>query len=314
MANDISSKGVLPILTSGLASAAIAFSGLSAWAKPPTASNGTTLAASKTLEICVVRDSGNWRHYGEISVWNEGAIDTEGFSIHDFIEQKAERGPNWNTLCDSATITPKLPLAEPWVIPAGTTLETATVFDYVCEGPAGTSTEDVRNTAQVTITNHSGHLGTPFGPEPKATVYAAELASLPYCEEDSEGCTLTIGYWGTHREEWPDGYSPDAPFFSSGYTWGALLPNTNAGSNSNGYIQLARQWIGVTLNLANGASMPSGLKTDTYDPATNYFTSTTVTAEQACPQASSCGMQKTWAAVLDIYNNGAYEGGPAHCE
>lgn len=272
--------------------------------------NGTTLAASKTLEICVVKDSDptTWRHFGEIAVWNEGAVETEGLTISDLIEQKQPSGNLWNLLCENATITP-----QPITIPPGTTQQTALVFKYLCEAPAGTLTEDVRNTAKVKITNHSGQIGKPFGPEPKATVLAAELPSLPFCDEGGDGCVHTIGYWGTHHDAWPAGYSPDNPFFTSGYTWGELLPPSNEGDNSNGYIQLARQYIAATLNLASDASMPSGLETDTYNPATNYFNTTTVTAEEACPNPSNCGTQKTWASQLDTYNNGNYPDGPAHC-
>jgi hypothetical protein len=283
-----------------------------ALAKPPTAQNGTTLAASKTLEICVVPDVEPtlWRFYGEIAVWNEGAIDTVGLTMFDFIEQKAPTGPTWLPLCSPADITPT-----PTVIPAGTTQETALLFDYVCESDAGSLTDDVRNTVEVKILNHSGHLGIEWGPEPKATVYAAALASLPLCEGGDLGCTYTIGYWGTHHEAWPEGYSPDDAFYTSGYTWGALLPPVNAGANSNGYIQLARQYIGATLNMAkeeDPAVMPDGLQF-IYDQATQYFSNTTTTAAAACPTPSSCGLQKTWAATLDTFNNGEYPDGPLHC-
>jgi hypothetical protein len=111
------------------------------------------------------------------------------------------------------------------------------------------------------------------------------------------------------------GYSPDDAFYTSGYTWGALLPPVNAGANSNGYIQLARQYIGATLNMAkeeDPAVMPDGLQF-IYDQATQYFSNTTTTAAAACPTPSSCGLQKTWAATLDTFNNGEYPDGPPHC-
>ena len=52
-------------------------------------------------------------------------------------------------------------------IPPGTTQLTALVFKYTIYGPPLTG--EIRNIARVKITNHSGQLGTPFGPEPKAS-------------------------------------------------------------------------------------------------------------------------------------------------
>ena len=63
--------------------------------KAPKGVNGTTLAAYKTIDICLL-PSGGWRISGEIAVWNEGAIDTENFTINDFIEYKV--GPKWQLL------------------------------------------------------------------------------------------------------------------------------------------------------------------------------------------------------------------------
>ena len=49
--------------------------------------SGTTLAAVKTLDICTVDDS-NWRYSGEVAVWNEGTVDTQGLRILDTIQNK----------------------------------------------------------------------------------------------------------------------------------------------------------------------------------------------------------------------------------
>jgi hypothetical protein len=253
------------------------------------AQNGTTLAGYKTLDICVVGDdAGNWRYSGVIAVWNEGAIDTFGLKITDFVENKT--GKNWVKAFD-------VPITVTGEIPAGTTRETAILFPYSVDSAplAGT----IRNNVSITILNHSGQLDKPFGPNPKAT-YTGTMPP-PACVQEC-GCTRTIGYWGTHHEEWPTGFSPEDGFFNSGLTWGALLPPTNAGSNNNGYIQLARQYIGAVLNVAKGACVNQGT-TDTLALAKAYFTAAS-TPDAACPRANSCGLQKDWAAVLDDYNNG----------
>ena len=54
----------------------------------------------------------------------------------------------------------------------------AVVFNYSTDKPPLTGT--IRNDAAITITNHSGHLGTPFGPEPKASYTGNDApTSLP---------------------------------------------------------------------------------------------------------------------------------------
>lgn len=56
--------------------------------------SGTTLAGYKTLDICVVDPTvenpygTKWIYSGLIAVWNQGAIDTIGLNITDFIEYK----------------------------------------------------------------------------------------------------------------------------------------------------------------------------------------------------------------------------------
>ena len=93
-------------------------------------------------------------------------------------------------------------------------------------------------------------------------------------------------------------------------TWlQALDPSQTSGSN--GYYNLSHQYIAAVLNLANGACVPAGIQT-LLDDATLFFTNNG-TAAATCPQPSSCGLQKTWAATLETYNEGTYPGGPSKC-
>lgn len=280
-----------------LAVAAIVLFTPSTFAAPPKPQSGTTLAAYKTLDICeVTPETENapavWYYSGVIAVWNEGAVPTEGLAIVDVIQNKLS-GPTWNPAY-SVSIT-----LEPAVIPAGTTREEATVFTYGYEGPALLG--DIRNVVTVTITNHSGSLGTPKGPEPKATWNGLVVP----CE--ALGCTYTQGYWDDKPDVvWPDGYLRDAIFFLSGQTWQDVLDTPVGG---NGYYILAYQYIAAVLNKANGAFVPQGVQ-NTLVLAQTWFS---VNGPSACPSGSSCGLQKGWAAVLDLYNKGLYPGGPLHC-
>jgi hypothetical protein len=259
--------------------------------------NGTTLAASKTLDICEVSPGGNWLYTGEISVWNEGAVDTQGFQILDHLQSKIS-GPVW-------TEGPSQIIGAGDVIPAGTTEGTATVYPYsfLYTPLAG----DIRNVADLTITNHSGHLNTPFGPSPKATYLGPNPP--PPCGNVPAGCTYTRGYWGNKPGVlWPPAYDRNALFYNSGMTWQNIL---NQPAGGNGYYILGAQFIAATLNAANGAAVPVGVQS-ILTLANAWFLSV-MTPATACPAANSCGTQKTWAGILDDYNNGVYPGGPPHC-
>jgi len=273
--------------------------GFSLAQKPPKSRAGTTLAAYKTIDICDL-GNGMWRYSGEIAVWNEGAVDTVGFTINDWIEVKPfnSAGPEWIKLGDVFVNY------MPREIPAGTTQETAIVFPYSVNLPA-CMYGYIRNNVQLTILNHSGSLGTPKGPNPKAT-YMGPIPP-PRCEQ-AYGCVYTQGYWGNKPGVvWPAPYSRDYIFFLSGQTWQQVL-NTPAGGN--GYYILARQYIAAVLNIANGASVPQGVQ-DTLYLATEWLKIYTPTH---CTGADSCGLQKDWAEVLDSYNKGEYPGGPPHCD
>ena len=56
--------------------------------------------------------------------------------------------------------------------------------------------------------------------------------------------------------------------------------------------------------------VPASIQT-LLDTADAWFLANT---PAVCTSGSSCGTQKTWAAILDDYNNGVYPGGPQHCE
>lgn len=188
-------------------------------------------------------------------------------------------------------------------IPAGTTMETATIFTYEYEGAPLPG--DIRNNATITILNHSGRLGKPFGPNPKATYYGS--MPPPPCEGVGMGCTYTQGYWGNKPDVvWPSPYSRDVMFFLSGQTWQQVFDTPTGG---NGYYILAYQYMAAVLNAANGAYVPDGVQTTLNLAATWFATAVPVN----CSKGGSCGPQKTWAGILDSYNNGDYPGGPPHC-
>jgi hypothetical protein len=266
-------------------------------AKPNQGNNGTTLAGYKTLDICTV-DENTWRYSGEIAVWNEGAIDTVGFTINDIIETKNLQGPKW---------TPLVTVFEDYMpeeIPAGTTQETALTFPYSVNADPWT-VSNIRNNASLTILNHSNYIGTPFGPNPKVT-YDGSMPP-PACEQEM-GCTYTQGYWGNKPGVvWPSSYSRDTTFFLSGQTWQQVMDTPV--NVSQGYYQLAHQYIAAVLNQANDAYVPQGVQ-DTLDLAYAWLSAN---GPSACPSGGSCGTQKDWAAVLASYNEGLYPGGPGHC-
>lgn len=255
------------------------------------AKNGTTLAAYKTIDVCSVNAT-TWRYSGSVSVWNEGAVDTQGLTINDRIQTKI--GTNW---VDSLSV----PITVTGQIAAGTTMATATVFPYSVEGPP--LPDGVRNAALIQITNHSGSIGKAKGPEPKAT-FAGTVLPCP----TTGGCTYTQGYWGSKPGVvWPAGYDRNAAFYLSGQSWQQVMDTPV--NVSQGYYQLAHQYIAAVLNKANGALVPSGVQ-DTITLAEAWLNAN---VPGACTANGSCGTQKTWAAILAEYNEGSYPGGPAHC-
>ena len=221
---------------------------------------------------------------------------TEGLVITDFIENKT--GKQFVKAFD-------VPIKVVDEIIAGTSLDKATIFSYSVDAAPLSGT--IRNNASLTITNHSGSLGTPFGPNPKAT-YTGTIPP-PACTPAPAGCTLTQGYWGNKPGViWPDPFSRTATFFLSEQTWQQVLDTPV--NDSPGYYQLAHQYIAAVLNQANGASIPSGVQ-DTLNLATPWFEANGI---GACTANGSCDLQKVWSGTLATFNEGTYPGGPKHCD
>lgn len=284
---------VILLVTAGLAKA------------QPNTQSGTTLAAYKTLDICV-RTDGKWKYFGEIAVWNSGSVDTEGLNIFDHVQNKIS-GSDWS---ENPSISQILVPTGTIKIPAGTTQAAALTFPYNMLGDPLTG--DIRNVVDVTILNHSGHItypATPWGPQPKATYTG--LIPPPPCNDEigPGGCAYTRGYWGNKPDVgWPAPYNQSTLFYWSGKTYLEVL---TAPASGNGYYILGPQFIAAQLNVANGASVPQGVQ-DTLALAGTWFANPANTPA-LCDAKGSCGLQKDWGAVLDDYNNGVYPGGPPHC-
>jgi hypothetical protein len=322
--NRIRSKGLIA-LAACLAITTSAFGG-------PAGKNATTLAATKTIDICKVDDT-TYKYSGVVSVWNEGALDTVGLNITDCIQF-------WSGKKGFADVqaTCQTNLNGGVQIPSGTTQIDATVFNYESFGPAPTA--DVRNIARVKILNHSGSIGKLTGPEPKATWTGGEIPScqqdcggpfarcdVPSCSRYPElepncnrGCTLTQGYWGSgvnpqsgdDKHPWPSPFSRDAYFWGNaidgGETYQQVMDASAAGGNA--FYQLAHQYIAALLNVQTEVA-PEGVQ-DTVAAAAAWFQ--TGVTPSTC-SADLCGIQVTWAGTLAVYNEGTYNvlTSPPHC-
>lgn len=273
-------------------------------------SNGTTLAASKSLEICKKQD-GTWHYSGVVSVWNQGAVDTQGFSLSDCIEFKYNTDKK-EPQCRYSVPTTNISLVDPndpnWVngnIKAGTTATAAVALKYYVDAaPLPLDRTTIRNSAKVTITNHSGSLGKAFGPNPKYTFNNS--TDIKDCSPVG-GCTYSQGYWKKHTDRWPTGYSPLDKWFRAGVkeipneTWESAM--VSGPGHNNGYWVLARQYIGATLNKAKNNSVPPAIQTY-LDLSEGFFLTHDPAYCNPPGGATACASVFTWASQLDAFNNG----------
>lgn len=110
--------------------------------------------------VNVTKDRGTDESYvdGQICVTNGGDVATENLAITDNVTMPPDK-----TVIASETID----VSSHPVLSAGETH----CYDYQVNIPSGSVSpgSNYKDTADVTITNHSGHLDDPFGPGPSAT-------------------------------------------------------------------------------------------------------------------------------------------------
>ena len=122
----------------------------------------------------------------------------------------------------------------------------------------------------------------------------------------AQGWIRTHAYWGNHPGlSWPDGYDRNTRFFRSDLTWQQVLDNPVRG---DAYFTLAHQYIAAALNVGGGMAAPGSLRA-LMVAVKRWFESA---APGSCGQGG-CPLQRSWARVLDEYNNGEYPGASKYC-
>ncbi|UVW27082.1 hypothetical protein [Massilia sp. H6] len=131
-------------------------------------------------------------------------------------------------------------------------------------------------------------------------------AALADCGCPPKGCVRTQGYWGNKPGvAWPAPYDRDAPFFNSSLSWQQVMDSPVRG---DAYVMLAHQYIAAVLNGRAGASAPNSLRAILLAAGSWFKTATPGTCLRG-----ACQLQRSWAGMLDEYNNGDYPGAPPHC-
>lgn len=246
-------------------------------------------AASTTLDVCHDEATGNWRYFGVVALAGQ-ALDGSVVGIDYTIQNKTSALGYTDVL--RAHAQAPIALADSGVKVTRFSIDAAAL-------PLGT----LRNVARVVVADALAPANAPLGVEAQSEPAGAVCG----CPKPT-GCVRTQGYWKSKPGVvWPAPYSRGATFFSSGLSWQIILETPP--SRGNAYLILAHQYIAALLNRASGASAPAAVQS-VINSATSFFSSGTNL--DSC-SGSACETQKTWAGILDTYNNGQYPGAPAPC-
>lgn len=141
--------------------------------------------------------------------------------------------------------------------------------------------------------------GSDAASAPSATVSATTL------QRGGQDCTYTQGYWKNHQEAWPVG---NVTLGTVNYTQAQLLQIFNQPAAGNGLVSLSHQLIAAKLNIAQGASAPSGVLTaiSQADAMIGGLVVPPIGSGSLSPGSTS-GLTGT----LDNFNQGIT--GPGHC-
>lgn len=245
-------------------------------------------AATATIDVCHDTVSGEWLYAGAVAVNGSGLRDSSVVQVEYWVDNKTT----------DAGYQPVLRV--PKVSAATSIGNTRTqTFSIAAQAlPLGS----LRASSQIVVAD----LLSPGAP---LALAAGQEFALAVCGcPKPTGCTRTQGYWKSKPGVvWPAPTTRGTTFFSSGKSWQQVLETAPQGGN--GYLILAHQYIAAKLNLASNASAPAGVLS-VIEKARAYFASGATI--DSCG-GSACETQKTWAGILDTYNNGQYPGAPKHC-
>jgi hypothetical protein len=193
----------------------------------------------------------------------------------------------------------------------GTNTDNVTVTENV---PAGYTASFVETTLINGVTTVGGTVnGTSGSAVVDGTHGALFVFTNTPVPPPSNGCTLTLGYWKTHPEDWDQAGDPNTAsfitgttFYNSGKTYLEILNTPPAGGTA--YIILAHQFIAAELNVGAGASTTPAVDA-ALSGAAAYFAG----APAGIPKPTGALRDQliSWADILDSYNNGFT--GPGHC-
>lgn len=144
-------------------------------------------SGTSSYTVAVTKDAGTTSAYidGEICVTNGGAVATENLTIVDNVSMP----PSQTVIASDIVDTSDMP-----ILAAGASYCYPYRVDIASPVPGAT----YKDTANITITNHSGHLGAAFGPNPSAT---SVMPATPTLVNDSITVDDTNGSSWTFNDD-----------------------------------------------------------------------------------------------------------------
>lgn len=162
---------------------------------PDSLSMGQGETKSVTYTINVTRTLGQttdtYGVRGEICVTNGGAVATDSLTITDVVQTKVGGNPYSDYKSQSVDTGAHSQLAP----------NERQCYNYEVTFPPAASGTLYRNQARITINNHAGHIGTPYGPSPSA---GFSLPTGPTISETDEAADVA------DAEQCPSGFTCNA--------------------------------------------------------------------------------------------------------
>lgn len=163
---------------------------------------------------------------GTITVYNGGAVATENLKLVDQVEYQTGGGPYEDLPGATQTITPTTQLG-----PGETGY-----YNYEITLTPVPGARSYRNSVKVTITNHSGHLGEEWGPEPKASFNLPTEPAITYVDECvtlDDVLTIPSGF----TADYETGMDPDDTYCDS-TSFGYFVDVKNVSAACDSYYNL----------------------------------------------------------------------------